>query len=438
MAWSKQPNSILQQVGLATVPTPGDGHCLLHAVRRSWEVQTHSPVPSLEVMLSELHREALVNNGRYKNFFCGPYLQYKDQMYSYLYNKVFDTTFVDLVPLMVCNSLRISLCIFNERNDGHLDFIDVVPSSGHPPRHTIYVHRQRKHYSALEFCSFRPREPVPTSQEADGWRMASSGRRCWQRGSSLSQECQDAVVVQNRFSSLSCEEFPPLQTVNDGNIIKKASNPKPRKIKIKPAIKHINPQNLVQFDNIDDDKVDIEQRQLNDVIVIGTSLVRNLGSRLNAKNVNAIVYTNAGCSIHHIAPRFKQMIPANFKGCVILQIGGNDCSSNDSEHVVNMYDKFITDIHSYVPEAQIMVSAIPPRRGSDYLKFKINTVNEHLHFRASFETYLSFVDCPLTNVNHFAKDGVHFSLCGKTVYADNLIIAIKQFFQFVQWNLVSR
>ena len=221
MAWSKQPNSILQQVGLTTVPTPTDGHCLLHAVRRSWEVQERSPVPSLEVMLSELHREALVNNGRYKNFFCGPYLQYKDQMYAYMYNKVFDTTFVDLVPLMLCNSLRIGLCIFNEHNDGRMDFVDVVPSSGYPPRHIIYIHRQRKHYSAVEFHSFRPCKPVPTSQEADGWRTASSSRRSTQRVSPRCQEREDPVLLQNRFVGLSCEEFPPLPTVNDGNIIKR-------------------------------------------------------------------------------------------------------------------------------------------------------------------------------------------------------------------------
>ena len=132
------------------------------------------------------------------------------------------------------------------------------------------------------------------------------------------------------------------------------------------------------------------------------------------------------------------MIPANFRGCVILQVGGNDCSSNDSEHVVNMYDRFITDIHMHAPEAQIMVSEIPPRRGSAYLKFKIDTVNEHLHFRASFETYLSFIDCPLINASHFTKDGVHFSTDGKVVYTNNLIMAMKQFFHFVQQKRVVR
>lgn len=439
MAWSKQSANILQQVGLTVVPTLGDGHCILHAIRRSWQVQTCSPVPSVEVMLSEIYREALVNNWRYKDFFCGPYRLYKEQMYAYLYNKVFDTKFVDLLPLIICNSLRISLSITNEYDDGHVDFIDVVPSCNQSIRHTIYVHRKLNHYSALEIISCRGPPSVPTTSVTNEWTDACSGRRVRQRVPP-SRQRDATVAVNNRFAGLRCEdEFPPLPSMTEGKSTKKASTPKPKKSKSKCSTsKKVDRKHLVHICSSDLGIEKSQTEKTNEVIVIGTSLVRNLGALLNKKNVDAIVYTHAGCSIQHIAPRFKQMIPANFRGCVILQVGGNDCSSHDSEYVVNVYDSFIADIHSHAPDAHIMVSAIPPRRGSDYLKYKINTVNEYLSFMATFETHVSFIDCPLMKTNHFAKDGVHFSPQGRTIYANNLTGAIKQVFRYIHLNLISR
>ena len=176
----------------------------------------------------------------------------------------------------------------------------------------------------------------------------------------------------------------------------------------------------------------------NDVIVIGTSLVRDIGVTLNDRNVNAVVYTNAGCSIRHIAPRFKQMIPPNYRGCIILQVGGNDCSYNESECVINEYDAFLNDLLLYAPKAHVLVSEIPPRRGNEYLKYKINTVNDYLHFRSTFDDKIAFIECPLSDTKlHFRKDGVHFSSLGRSIYISNLKDAISTVFRLVHMNKIA-
>jgi hypothetical protein len=381
-------------------------------------------------MLSEIHREALVNNGRYKNFFCGPYTQYKEQMYSYLYSKVFDATFVDLVPLILCNSLNIGISVFNEGNGGHFTFVNVVPSSGHSPRHIIYVHRKRKHYSALELSCSRPCPVVSPKQETAEWRPASSGRRTHQRGVPVSQDREEPVKVQNRFAGLQCEDFPPLE-----RNIEKASRPVPRKPKQKKSKsnkseKRTNIVDVIQAqvcENQKDIETDSSKRE---VIVIGTSLVRGVGLKLNDDKLDVLTYTNAGCSIRHIHPRVKHMIPPNFDGSLILQIGGNDCSDNDSEYVISSYDKLLNDVKSYVPNASIYVSAIPPRRGNDYLRYKIQNVNKFLHFRSTFENGITFIDCPVFDEKlHFRKDGVHFNEYGREIYVSNLRHILTKNFQ---------
>ena len=251
MAWSC-PVNLLQEVGLRTVPTPADGHCLLHAIRRSWEVQVSIPVPSMEMLLADVHREALVNNGRYKDFFCGPFATYKQEMYSFLFHKIFNTTFVDLVPLMICNSLNIGLCIYDENSRGQFDFKNVVPSHGSPPKNIIYVHRKYKHYSALEFVVCRAPAPEQvtkcttiTRKERDGWTEVSSRSRMTQRSHAKAA----AIEVQNRFVDLvSEEEFPALPPRKESSTCEKASRitlcEKTIKV-VKGKTRSVNQANLV-------------------------------------------------------------------------------------------------------------------------------------------------------------------------------------------------
>jgi hypothetical protein len=321
--------------------------------------------------------------------------------------------------------MNIGLCIYNEDSFGHFDFIDVVPSTSQPPRHILHVHRKHKHYSALEFGSFRsaspPSPPASAAATTSEWTSASSRRRVSQRVSGPSSDQVHPVVVQNRFSELDVEDFPVLPPRQQPLTIAKASRPGQKKQnKSKPHSKTINKSNLV---NVTETKVKTVANATckKDVIIIGTSLVREVSLKLNCDKLNVLSYTNAGCSICHIHPRIKQMIPSNFDGSLVLQMGGNDCSKNDSEYVVNAYDSLLNDIKMFVPNADIYVSAVPPRRGGSYLNYKIRNVNQFLHFRSTCDEKITFIECPVFDKRlHFRKDGVHFNTYGRAIYVSNL------------------
>lgn len=444
MAWSKY-DGVLHAAGLRKVHTAADGHCLLHAVRRSWQLQIlDTPAPSLLELQSAIFNEAICKSGMYRDFFCDTYIAFKTQMMAYLLNKSFNVNFVDLVPLMICNFYSLNICIVNVDNVGRYSFIDICPSNGKTAFKTIYMHRSFQHYSALELSVPRANAmPYTTEQPVTGSTVTS-------------------VTTQNRFSCLADpEEFPPLSTVEmatpaatvvNGDRVKVIST-KASKVKVKSCKKNKNvvkSTNLIQITPESKEmqrpssvniisETKLQETEKKDVIVIGTSLVRDIGVKLNDQNVNAIVYTHAGCSIQHIAPRFRQMIPSNYNGCIVLQVGGNDCTDNDSESVINKYEAFLNDIQVYAPSAHILVSAIPPRRGSPYLKYKIDSVNDYLHFRSTFDKKVSFIECPLSSTKlHFRNDGVHFSPLGKTIYICQMKKVINQVFQIFAFNKVLR
>ena len=432
MAWTKS-NNLLRQIGLTTGVTPADGHCLIHAIRRSWRAQVKEVVPSLEFLLSTIYGEALCNNARYRNFFCGPYHDYKHQLHSYLFHKVYNQAFVDIVPLIICNSLQVGMSIINDDGKGNYTFIDVVPSTGLSPRHIIYVHRHSQHYSALELSCSRSTQPRSTEHgpTSSTWQPV----RTSVKASPSTPTSSPAVSTGNRFSCLTVDDFPDLPVnTSVAQKIQKASRPVPTKCKanskkIAKSACHDNLVNIRQMKPAEKTPTMIHSQPKKDVIVIGTSLVRGVGAMLNSDNLNVLTFTNAGCSIPHIAPRFKNMIPTDYKGIVLLQVGGNDCSSNDSEAVVTVYDTFLNDLQSYIPYAHIVVSAVPPRRGSAYLQYKIKTVNEFLHFRATFDSTMTYIECPLYNEKlHFRPDGVHFSAIGRDRYVTQVKHTLNQIF----------
>ena len=43
------------------INTPGDGHCVLHATRSSWERQLSQPAPSLHAILCAIFEESISN-----------------------------------------------------------------------------------------------------------------------------------------------------------------------------------------------------------------------------------------------------------------------------------------------------------------------------------------------------------------------------------------
>jgi hypothetical protein len=165
-----------------------------------------------------------------------------------------------------------------------------------------------------------------------------------------------------------------------------------------------------------------------DVLVLGTSHVRGLGLSLNRRKINATALCNPGCQIPHISRRIPYMIPTNFKGSLILQVGGNDCSEYNAETVINRYEALLFLIQEHAPMSKIYISQIPQRYGCQYASYKIKTVNNFLHHLSLFEQNIFFISHPhLDSDENLKRDGVHLTQCAFDLYVTNIADSLQDF-----------
>ena len=138
--------------------SPGDGHCILHSVICSYNSQ-HGAKPSLEMghLITLIRYEVMDNvtdyiphiddNSRLKLF---TYLN------RYINNKVYDTSFGDLVPLIVANAIRMNLVIIDKTNDECKCHIIPVVQNVSPSRaNSVIVIKEGEHHNGL-LCVYMP------------------------------------------------------------------------------------------------------------------------------------------------------------------------------------------------------------------------------------------------------------------------------------------
>lgn len=134
------------------VPTPADGHCLLHAIRYSWHHQINgTPVPSHEDVLSSTFIEVVNNVERYL-----PFITDSDkhklslELGKYLLSRHYDSSFGDVIPYIIANAYTIRLCII-DMTSGQQHIHWVVPDSLF--KDTVVIHKLSDHYSGVQ-CDF--------------------------------------------------------------------------------------------------------------------------------------------------------------------------------------------------------------------------------------------------------------------------------------------
>ena len=112
-------------------------------------------------------------------------------------------------------------------------------------------------------------------------------------------------------------------------------------------------------------------------VVIGTSLVRGVGSRLVEQGVDATVYTYPGLELPHIQKSVINIFTHEYQPShVIIQCGGNDAETRPPHQVVREYERLVRTLEDVCPESTITLGLIPPR-GTDPISIatiaKINT-----------------------------------------------------------------
>ena len=149
--------SSLNIPGFYLLQTPGDGHCLLHSIIGSWSNQITNPKPpTLETIKCHVYIESINNLTKYLAFF--PQISkfaYIKQLKDYIIHKKYDSAFGDTVPMIIANSLSISIKILNVQVDGSLHDIQIVPDSSES-KFEISIHRKVDHFSALKLVLSQP------------------------------------------------------------------------------------------------------------------------------------------------------------------------------------------------------------------------------------------------------------------------------------------
>ena len=139
----------LARQGLRILPSPMDGHCLLHSVCSSWQSQlSQFKTIDLESIKSDIFIETVTNGENYLPVMCNSFSLLKG-LRSYLLDRHYNSDFGDVVPFAIANALRIKLNIINQR-DNQFEYVPVLPRCDAIA--SLTLHRQGEHYNGVGPC----------------------------------------------------------------------------------------------------------------------------------------------------------------------------------------------------------------------------------------------------------------------------------------------
>ncbi|KAI8517759.1 hypothetical protein Bbelb_037760 [Branchiostoma belcheri] len=132
---------------------------------------------------------------------------------------------------------------------------------------------------------------------------------------------------------------------------------------------------------------------------------------------------------------------------VIFHVGTNDVVAKSKEEIVDDFDTMISSTQSLFPNAEVVISAVPPRRGSRQnpeVNNNILDINNHLRDRCQANSSFTFVSHAKLwsngdyNKAMFERDGYHLNSDGVRVLAYNIKKQATQPLGLEPRNLESR
>ena len=397
---------LVEHFGLLKQDTRGDGHYILYSFQDSWTNQVKSRIsPTQDIIISSLFVECVTNRDKYLPFTTYSPSEFTKCLGNYLSQKVYLNSFCDLVPLILANAFHVKIHILNHVN-GKVHTHDVVPFDG-KFQFSVFILREGDHY-----CALRPSaKPVlvetntPTLSNVSNFSLSTTNRF---------ELLQTDVHLHD--SDVYSTDFPTLESAK--------LVPKKKRVTMPKFIKKKTPEQSTKELQSHNDS----DYTCSDVLVIGTSHVRGVGAALNKVKINAVSLSNPGREIQHISRRIHHMVPKDFRGNILLQVGGNDCCEVDSEMVICRYEALLFLIRQIAPRSHILISEIPPRVKTPYVSYKIRTVNNFLHHLSLFEANVFYISHPyFINKSLFKKDGVHLNNNGFQYYVSHLADTLQDF-----------
>ena len=136
-----------------------------------------------------------------------------------------------------------------------------------------------------------------------------------------------------------------------------------------------------------------------------------------------------GADIPTIQSRVQHIIsPGINPNCIVIQVGGNDATKQPANSIISRYESLIRNIRHRCPDAKIVLSKVPPRRGNARTLTNISEINVSINkFANTMKNVCSVSVCP-TSVLHFKKDCTHLNTSGMDLYARNLSVQLRFFF----------
>ena len=143
-----EPQHPLTPDCLQLVPSPGDGHCLLHSLVTSYKHQLQTDI-DIHHIKSKIFVEATINASYYCQFLTdNDTINFSSSLRLYIINKIYNNSFADLLPLITANSLLINIIIYNQK-EGNAWERFYIQCSNTEPVGTLTLHRKGDHYNGV-------------------------------------------------------------------------------------------------------------------------------------------------------------------------------------------------------------------------------------------------------------------------------------------------
>ena len=159
-----------------------------------------------------------------------------------------------------------------------------------------------------------------------------------------------------------------------------------------------------------------------DPIMIGGSLVTDIGGRLNILGVSVSCYVYRSAIISFLCSRVHSIINSNkTPRNAVLVSGGNDCEHKPVHDVLEQYEKPVADVRVQCdPNVPVLLCKVPPRGGSVNTSHAIDQLNAYLERLVHMHDCVHVVDVRPKSPSYFLNDQIYFNGNGKTLVAKNL------------------
>ncbi len=142
--------------------------------------------------------------------------------------------------------------------------------------------------------------------------------------------------------------------------------------------------------------------------IIGSSIVRAVGTNINSENVDAVVYVNPGRDLPKICSHIPNMLKDN-PDIVVLQAGSIDVTEHNAKDIIYEYDRAVKTIMSATNDiTTIFLSTIPIRRNHEHDR-RASKVNNYIRHITSRDHRLQLVENNNIRLQDLHKDGNHLS-----------------------------